>query len=93
METSIVIIILTSLVIFLIVLLRKQFLLNELLLDKSIEHENIIQNVDTIVEEIGKKLDVLDHKGSFSSDDEIGWFFNDIKNLYSILKDYKNLDI
>lgn len=92
METSIVIIILTSLVIFLIFLLRKQFLLNELLLDKSIEHENIIQNVDTIVEEIGKKLDVLDHKGSFSSDDEIGWFFNDIKNLYAILKDYKNLE-
>ena len=78
--------------IFLIFLLRKQFLLNELLLDKSIEHENIIQNVDTIVEEIGKKLDVLDHKGSFSSDDEIGWFFNDIKNLYAILKDYKNLE-
>jgi predicted PurR-regulated permease PerM len=34
------------------------------------------------------KLNDLDHKGAFESDDEIGFFFKEIKNMQNILNQY-----
>lgn len=64
----------------------------EMLLENDIITAEVIKNVDAIIEEIDKKLQVVDHKGSFSSDDEIGWFFTDVKRLFVILQDYKNIE-
>ena len=36
----------------------------------------------------GVKLKEIDDKGSFSSDDEIGWFFNYIKGIQDLLEEY-----
>lgn len=71
--------------------LIQQILLNEKFLEDKIYTENIITNLDEIIDEIGIKLDIIDTKGSFKSDDEIGWFFTDIKTLNEMLSEYKNI--
>lgn len=83
---------LVILIIILIFLLRKQLIVNETLLESNLLSSKIIANVYTIVNDIGVKLYELDYKGSFSSDDEIGWFFDDIKSLYNMLKDFDKVD-
>lgn len=77
---------------FLLFVLRKQILINEILLEQNIEYKDMFDNINVIIDDIGEKLIELDYKGSFSSDDEIGWFFKDIIKLYEILKNYKILE-
>ena len=36
-----------------------------------------------------KRLQQIDEKGTFKSDDEIGWFFNEIKVLQKKLSQFK----
>ena len=36
-----------------------------------------------------KRLEQIDKKGTFKSDDEIGWFFNEIKVLQKGLSQFK----
>jgi hypothetical protein len=35
-----------------------------------------------------KRLNEIDDKGAFSSDDEIGWFFTYVKQVQDLLKQY-----
>ena len=44
------------------------------LLNKMARFENIIDTAN-------KKLNDIDHKGSFSSDDEVGFFFKELKSI------------
>ena len=44
-------------------------------------YENIILNISNTVESIKLQLKVIDDKGTFESDDEVGFFFNEIKQL------------
>ena len=44
------------------------------------EYENIILNINTI-ETIKLQLKTIDDKGTFESDDEVGFFFQEIKQL------------
>lgn len=84
----------SSLVPILIILayfLRKQILLNEKFLEDKLHSTEIIDNLDDIIYEIGIKLDEIDTKGSFKSDDEIGFFFTEVQNMYQMLVDYKKL--
>lgn len=52
------------------------------------EYENIILNISNTVESIKLQLKVIDDKGTFESDDEVGFFFTEIKQLG---KDLENL--
>jgi hypothetical protein len=36
------------------------------------------------------KLKQIDHKGSFESDDEIGFFFKEVKNIQATLNEFNN---
>jgi hypothetical protein len=36
-----------------------------------------------------KRLEQIDEKGTFKSDDEIGWFFNEVKILQNDLSRFK----
>ena len=45
------------------------------------EYENIILNINNTIESIKLQLKVIDDKGTFESDDEIGFFFEEIKQL------------
>ncbi len=44
-------------------------------------YENIILNINNTIESIKLQLKVIDNKGTFESDDEIGFFFQEIKQL------------
>jgi hypothetical protein len=41
-----------------------------------------------VIEVTDKKLKELDNRGSFSSDDEIGFFFENVKKLQDILNEF-----
>ena len=44
-------------------------------------YENIILNISNTVESIKLQLKVIDDKGTFESDDEVGFFFTELKQL------------
>ena len=44
-------------------------------------YENIILNINNTVESIKLQLKVIDDKGTFESDDEVGFFFQEVKQL------------
>ena len=50
--------------------------------------QNYIENITTIISESSKKLEEVDQKGSFQSDDEVGFFFNGIKEIQRILDEF-----
>jgi hypothetical protein len=69
-------------------LLRK----NEKLEDESTRQANILAGYMTylnkmseIIEHSDKKLKEVDIKGSFESDDEIGFFFQTVKSIQEVL--------
>jgi hypothetical protein len=49
---------------------------------------NYLDSVSRIIEFINNKVEELDKTDSFKSDDEIGFFFNEIKKLNSLLSDF-----
>jgi len=44
-------------------------------------YENIILNISNTVESIKLQLKTIDDKGTFESDDEVGFFFQEVKQL------------
>ena len=66
-------------------LLRK----NEKADDVIISQQEFINKVDEQVTFSEKRLEQIDVKGTFKSDDEIGWFFNEIKVLQTGLSQFK----
>ena len=44
-------------------------------------YENIILNISNTIETIKIQLKTIDDKGTFESDDEVGFFFSEIKQL------------
>ena len=66
-------------------LLRK----NERADDIIISQQKFINKVDEQVTFSEKRLEQIDVKGTFKSDDEIGWFFNEIKVLQKGLSQFK----
>lgn len=65
-------------------LLRK----NEKAEDIIISQREFISKFQETIEETGKHLTKIDEKGAFSSDDEIGWFFNEIKKIQNSLSEF-----
>jgi len=50
--------------------------------------QNYIDNLSTIIGESEKRLQEVDEKGSFQSDDEVGFFFNTIKEIQRVLDQF-----
>ena len=48
-------------------------------------YENVILEIDKIIRYTSEKLKVLDSSGHFESDDEIEFFFEEVKKLQSLL--------
>ena len=44
-------------------------------------YENIILNFNNTIDLIKHQLKLIDEKGTFESDDEVGFFFDEIKQL------------
>jgi len=68
-------------------LLRK----NEKAEDIIISQNTFIKNVSLEIDSTQKRLDKIDEKGTFEGDDEIGWFFNEIKKLQNNLSRFKTI--
>ena len=89
MMSTILIIILSVLVVILgyttFNLLRK----NEKAEDLILKYEKYIQELDQNVQFITKRIDEIDQKGTFKSDDEVGFFFERLKMLNDLLKQFK----
>ena len=66
-------------------LLRKNEEAEDIILSQQI----FINKVDEQVTFSEKRLNQIDEKGIFKSDDEIGWFFNEIKVLQTGLSQFK----
>lgn len=68
---------------------------NEVLEDLVNEQATKLADIRTTILDIESKLVSLDIKGSFESDDEVGFFFTEIKKLSSELKEtvQNNYDI
>lgn len=62
---------------------------NEKAEDIIISQREFINDFRSSISKADKKLKELDTRGSFSSDDEIGWFFNEIKKLQNALSRFK----
>ena len=65
-------------------LLRK----NEKQEDILLEYMSYLSKFDTAIEESDKRLKEIDERGLFKSDDEIGWFFDQIKKIQTILTEF-----
>lgn len=63
---------------------------NEKAEDIIISQQKYISSISEIIKNSEKKLQEIDEKEVFKSDDEIGWFFNEIKKIQNILSQYKN---
>ena len=89
MITTIVITVLSVLVVILgyttINLLRK----NERAEDIVVGYLIYLDKISKVIEASDEKLKKIDYKGSFRSDDEVGFFFEQIKKIQDILNDFK----
>tara|TARA_R110000868_G_scaffold24409_1_gene96443 strand:+ start:2133 stop:2384 length:252 start_codon:yes stop_codon:yes gene_type:complete len=52
-------------------------------------YKNYIENISNVIDFSDKKLKEIDAKETFKSDDEIGFFFDQIKYLQNQLNDFK----
>jgi len=66
-------------------LLRK----NEKAEDIIVSHSDFIEKLSSQIDFSEKRLTEIDEKGVFGSDDEIGWFFNEVKQLQNDLSRFK----
>ena len=58
-------------------------------LERLVEERDIyINNLYAVIEDI-KRLQEVDNKGTFASDDEVGFFFNSLKSMSETLNTYK----
>jgi uncharacterized membrane protein YukC len=87
--TMILTIILSSIIVILAFttynLLRK----NEKCEDIIKSYENYMINLSSTISFIDTKLNEIDAKGTFKSDDEVGFFFTQLKTLQEQLNDFK----
>tara|TARA_R100000479_G_C6258776_1_gene155103 strand:- start:176 stop:436 length:261 start_codon:yes stop_codon:yes gene_type:complete len=51
------------------------------------QYENILIDFQNIIKFASEKLKVVDSKGHYESDDETGFFFEEIKKLQKLLDD------
>lgn len=63
---------------------------NEKAEDIIVSQQKYISLISEIIKNSEKRIKEIDEKEIFKSDDEIGWFFNEIKKIQNILSQYKN---
>ena len=61
---------------------------NERAEDMISYYEGYMEEIDGQIKFIDKRIKEIDAKGSFESDDEIGFFFKEVKILQEMLNDF-----
>ena len=54
----------------------------------NVVQDNYISIISTIMTDSYKKIKEIDSKQIFQSDDEIGWFFQGIKEIQDLINEY-----
>jgi predicted house-cleaning NTP pyrophosphatase (Maf/HAM1 superfamily) len=66
-------------------LLRK----NEQLEDAVTSQQQYVDKLDETITYCSNRIKEIDERGTFSSDDEIGWFFQEIKDMSIMIEKFK----
>ena len=66
-------------------LLKKNEKAEDIILSQNIFINNFSEQIDAS----HKRLNKIDEKGTFQGDDEIGWFFNEVKIIQNDLSRFK----
>jgi hypothetical protein len=61
----------------------------EKLEDTVQDQQRYVENISNIIEDSNKRLREIDDKGHFSADDEVGFFFENLKEIQSALDGYR----
>ena len=61
----------------------------EKLEDTVKDQQRYVENISNVIEDSNKRLREIDDKGHFSADDEVGFFFENLKQIQSILDSYR----
>ena len=51
------------------------------------QYEQLLVNIETIINYSSERLKAIDTKCAFESDDEIGYFFDEVKKLQAMMND------
>ena len=82
------IIILTILLVISGVALRNLLVKVERYEDITVDQTKYLQNISDLIKDSQKHLKSLDERGVFQSDDEVGYFFEQMKNVQKELDRY-----
>ena len=58
----------------------------------QMKYENLLAQISQIINFSAEKMKQIDSSGHFESDDEVGFFFKEIKNIQSVLDDIFETD-
>lgn len=62
---------------------------NEKQEDIMVSYMEYLSKLDQAIEESDKRLKEIDERGLFKSDDEIGWFFDQVQKIQMILNEFR----
>tara|TARA_R110000803_G_scaffold208644_1_gene277458 strand:- start:1304 stop:1603 length:300 start_codon:yes stop_codon:yes gene_type:complete len=84
----ITLIVLSVIAVVLLVALRNLMVKVERYEDITVDQTEYLQSISDLVKDSQKHLQNLDEKGTFQSDDEVGYFFEQMKNVQKELDRY-----
>ena len=84
----ITIIILSILLLTLIIAIRNLLIKVEKYEDVTTDQTEYLQSISNLIKDSQKHLNSLDERGVFQSDDEVGYFFEQMKNVQKELDRY-----
>jgi len=82
------VIILSILVLILCIVIRNLLVKVEKYEDVTVDQTSYLRNISEVINDSKKHLNSLDEKGVFQSDDEVGYFFDQMKNVQKELDRY-----
>lgn len=82
------IVILSTVVIILGIAIRNLLVKVEKYEDITVDQTKYLQNISNLIKDSQKHLKDLDERGVFQSDDEVGYFFEQMKNVQKELDRY-----
>ena len=84
--------VLVGIVIIFIYILRNLLIKVEKYEDYTEKQQTVLDNILNIINQSSEKLQEIDSKGTFESDDEVGFFFRGIKEIQNELEEAANPD-
>jgi len=80
--------VLVAIIVFLSYIIRNLLLKNEKYEDITIDQTQYLQRISNTIRDSQKHLQSLDENGVFQSDDEVGYFFEQMKEIQNELNTY-----